>query len=74
LKSLVTEVRMSPWALATEVEEVCWWVKNKGRVCPIESSRLAIPRIKIPEMTYIFALRLLGNTRDTPSRICHFAV
>jgi hypothetical protein len=44
LRSLVTEVRISPWASAAEVEEVWWWVKNKGRLCPIGSSHLAIPR------------------------------
>jgi hypothetical protein len=51
LKSLVTEVRMSPWASAAEVDEVWWWVKNKGRLCLIESSHLAVPRTSIPEMT-----------------------
>jgi hypothetical protein len=51
LKSLVTEVRMSPWASEAEVNEVWWWVKNKGRICPIESSHLAIPRTPIPEIT-----------------------
>ena len=30
LKSLVTEVRMSPTATKENVEEVWWWVKNKN--------------------------------------------
>ncbi len=51
LKKLVTEIRVSPWATKNEVEEVWWWVKNKGKLCPIESSHLAIPRVIIPAMT-----------------------
>jgi hypothetical protein len=56
LKSLVTGIRMSPWATEEEVEDVWWWVKNKnlGLSCPIMSSNLAVPRTNIPAPDRIF--------------------
>jgi hypothetical protein len=38
LKSLVTEIRLSPWATPGEFNEVGWWVKNKNLSCPITHS------------------------------------
>ena len=38
LKSLVTEIRLSPWATDAQFEEVGWWVKNKNFACPITHS------------------------------------
>ena len=42
LQSLVTEIRLSPWATAEEFEEVGWWVKNKNLVCQIKPSEIAL--------------------------------
>ena len=47
LKSLVTEVRMSPTATKENVEEVWWWVKNKNLPCPITPSEISSPRTPI---------------------------
>ncbi len=38
LKSLVTEIRLSPWAKPEETEEVKHWVKNKNFSCPVNPS------------------------------------
>jgi len=38
LKSLITEVRLSPWATPEQFEEVGWWIKNKNFTCPITHS------------------------------------
>ncbi len=51
LKKLVTEIRVSPWATKEEVEEVGRWVKNKGRLCPIESFLTLLFRVSIRPMT-----------------------
>jgi hypothetical protein len=43
LKTLATEIRLSPWATADEFEEVKTWVKNKNLSCPITHSDLTKP-------------------------------
>jgi hypothetical protein len=40
LKALVTEIRVSPWALTNEIEEVNDWVKGKNMSCPVNPSDL----------------------------------
>lgn len=42
LKSLVTEIRMSPWATPTEIEEVSLWVRNKNLSYPVNPSQIVI--------------------------------
>jgi hypothetical protein len=42
LKSLVTEIRMSPWATPNETAEVNLWVKNENFSCPVTSSHIVI--------------------------------
>lgn len=37
LESLVTEIRLSPWASPEDTEEVKLWVKNKNFTCPRQS-------------------------------------
>ena len=41
LKSLVTEIRLSPWVTTGESTEVNDWVKGKNFSCPVKSSDLA---------------------------------
>jgi hypothetical protein len=43
LKSLVTEVRVSPWATKEEMDEAKLWVKNKNFTCPVNPSDLRSP-------------------------------
>ncbi|MFI5094913.1 MAG: hypothetical protein ACHQIK_15835 [Candidatus Acidiferrales bacterium] len=43
LKSLVTEVRLSPWATEEEFEEAKTWVRAKGYSCPVARSQLTSP-------------------------------
>jgi hypothetical protein len=43
LKSLVTEVRLSPWATAEEQDEIRLWVKLKKLSCPVNASELTSP-------------------------------
>jgi len=43
LKSLVTEVRLSPWATNDELEEIQIWVKNKIQACSVTRSELTSP-------------------------------
>ena len=43
LKTLATEIRLSPWATFDEFEEVKTWVKNKNLSCPITHSDLTNP-------------------------------
>jgi hypothetical protein len=43
LKSLITEVRLSPWAINDEKEEIELWVKGKIPACPITKSELTSP-------------------------------
>ena len=40
LKSLLTEVRLSPWATTEEMDEAKLWVKNKNLPCPVNPSDL----------------------------------
>jgi len=40
LKTLVTEVRLSPWATKEEIEELNTWVKGKRFTCPVSRSDL----------------------------------
>src|SRR5579872_3190552 len=42
VKSLVTEIRMSPWATPNETAEVNLWVKNKILSCPVKPSHIVI--------------------------------
>ena len=42
LKSLVTEIRMSPWATPNETAEINLWVKNKNFTCPVNPSHITI--------------------------------
>ena len=42
LKSLVTEIRMSPWATPDETDEVNLWVKVKNFSCPVNPSHIVI--------------------------------
>jgi hypothetical protein len=41
LKSLVTEIRLSPWARPEEAQEARLWVKNKNSACPVNPSEIA---------------------------------
>jgi hypothetical protein len=43
LKSLVTEIRLSPWKTKEVKEEIYWWHKNKNFECPINDSELTSP-------------------------------
>jgi hypothetical protein len=43
LKSLVTEIRVSPWATAEEMDEAKLWVKNKNFSCSVNPSDLTSP-------------------------------
>jgi hypothetical protein len=43
LKALVTEVRLSPWATAEELEEVSVWVKARTPACLVTRSELTSP-------------------------------
>jgi hypothetical protein len=43
LKALVTEIRVSPWATTTEIEEVNDWMKGKNFSCPVKPSDLTGP-------------------------------
>lgn len=43
LKSLVTEVRLSPWTTKEEIDEVHTWIKAKGFPCPVSLSDLTSP-------------------------------
>ena len=49
LKSLVTEIRLSPWATKELREEIWWWHKNKNLECPIVKSELASPHTPTSE-------------------------
>ena len=40
LKTLVTEVRLSPWATDDEIDEVNLWIKNRAPDCPVTRSEL----------------------------------
>jgi hypothetical protein len=40
LKTLVTEVRLSPWATKQEIDEVNIWIKGKRFACPVSGSDL----------------------------------
>src|SRR5271165_3682243 len=40
LKTLVSEIRVSPWATATEVDEVNDWMRGKNFSCPVNRSVL----------------------------------
>ena len=42
LKSVVTEIRLSPWATPEELDEVGWWVKNKNFVCQVKASEIVL--------------------------------
>jgi hypothetical protein len=43
LKSLITEIRLWPWATRELREEIYWWHKNKNFDCPITDSELTSP-------------------------------
>jgi len=43
LKSLVTEIRLSPWAKLEEKNDVELWVKTKNFSCPVKPSDLTSP-------------------------------
>jgi hypothetical protein len=49
LKSLVTEVRLSPWATTEETDEVKLWVKNKQFACPVNPSIITSPLTPTPD-------------------------
>jgi hypothetical protein len=43
LRTLVTEIRLSPWATNDELEEINLWVKAKTPDCPVTRSGLTSP-------------------------------
>ena len=43
LKTLVTEIRLSPWVTTEEHEEAKLWVKLKNFTCPVNPSQLTSP-------------------------------
>jgi hypothetical protein len=43
LKSLVTQIRLSPWATKEEADEVKLWVEHRNFSCPVDSSDLTSP-------------------------------
>ena len=49
VRSLVTEIRLSPWASPAETEEVQLWVKNKNLACPVNPSAIANSLTPTPE-------------------------
>jgi hypothetical protein len=49
LKSLVTEIRVSPWATTEEMDEAKLWVKNKNLSCPVNHSDLTSPLTPTPD-------------------------
>jgi hypothetical protein len=49
LESLVTEIRLSPWASPEETEEVKLWVKNKNFTCRVNPSSITSPLTPTPD-------------------------
>lgn len=49
LKSLVTEIRLSPWAKTEDTEEVKLWVKNKNLSCSVNPSDITSPLTPTPD-------------------------
>lgn len=49
LESLVTEIRLSPWASPEDTEEVKLWVKNKNFTCRVDPSSIASPLTPTPD-------------------------
>ena len=49
LKTLVTEIRLSPWAKPEETEEVELWVKNKNFSCPVKPSDITSSLTPTPD-------------------------
>jgi len=49
LESLVTEIRLSPWASPEDTEEVKLWVNNKTFACRVNPSSITGPLTPTPD-------------------------